>query len=608
MEKKDVVRGQINTVILSSLFDGEKYGYEIRKEIELKTSGKFILKEPTLYSSLKRLEKSGFVESSWGDLEDTNGGRRRYYRLTDKGREVCERNLNEWEYSRTLMDKLISDREIDLATAEPPVYPDSDVTSKVKRNYIRDIDANSRKETDEAEADADEDRLDPPSPTDADPYRDVHEILERNERELAEVGTYIETMRESFETRIREIENRSGEEPEESENLDGETPEENEPSEDHDESEGEYGAEEKGYFDSLSEDDDELSTKENEEKAEEESAESSAETQSIKDALSLFDDADPDASPAREADSTEEKVAETQQASDRTEPFFIEIPDQEPAAEQQPEPESLHSVRDYTSFQVEDRIQREPEYSDELSRYIQETKEKRADEEDRTYKSKLGKLLSAAKSSTSAPDTPRTASVDDEDQKIISFEAAAARSESRRKDPVENEDLKALSSKIQAEGFKIKAYDAEKNKEYKSFVLKNKLNFFASLFLFGAFAIGLLLFFLITEPVTRRGYGVYGILTGCAALLPLVAFIAYKLNPDRKTKAKFSFRESFLNCVLIFAYAFLVIMSLNLIFKVQFANVAEIVLKVFLPSFVAFQLVVACAIYAILYRNPRFYS
>ena len=60
MEKKnqpDVVRGHINTIILSALCEGDKYGYEIGKEIEAKTRGQYKLKEPTLYSSLKRLEK-----------------------------------------------------------------------------------------------------------------------------------------------------------------------------------------------------------------------------------------------------------------------------------------------------------------------------------------------------------------------------------------------------------------------------------------------------------------------------------------------------------------------------------------------------------------------
>ena len=53
----DLIRGHINTIILRSLYDGDKYGYEIIAEIERKSHGQYSLKQPSLYSALKRLEK-----------------------------------------------------------------------------------------------------------------------------------------------------------------------------------------------------------------------------------------------------------------------------------------------------------------------------------------------------------------------------------------------------------------------------------------------------------------------------------------------------------------------------------------------------------------------
>lgn len=103
----DLIRGHINTIILRSLYDGDKYGYDIINEIEKKSGGLYTLKQPTLYSALKRLEALRYVESYYGDF--SNGGRRKYFRLTDKGKEITERNLSEWEYSRTIIDSLISD-------------------------------------------------------------------------------------------------------------------------------------------------------------------------------------------------------------------------------------------------------------------------------------------------------------------------------------------------------------------------------------------------------------------------------------------------------------------------------------------------------------------
>lgn len=113
----DLIRGHINTIILRTLYDGDKYGYEIINEIEQKSKGQYILKQPTLYSALKRLESQDYVTSYWGG--SSNGGRRKYFQITDKGRQVVEQNLAEWEYSRTVIDSLISERDYDFSNPPP---------------------------------------------------------------------------------------------------------------------------------------------------------------------------------------------------------------------------------------------------------------------------------------------------------------------------------------------------------------------------------------------------------------------------------------------------------------------------------------------------------
>lgn len=113
----DLIRGHINTIILRSLYDGDKYGYEIISEIEGKSHGQYSLKQPTLYSALKRLEKDGYITSYWGG--SVGGGRRKYFSLTDEGKAISEQNQSEWEYSRTIIDSLISDRDFDFANPAP---------------------------------------------------------------------------------------------------------------------------------------------------------------------------------------------------------------------------------------------------------------------------------------------------------------------------------------------------------------------------------------------------------------------------------------------------------------------------------------------------------
>ena len=113
----DLIRGHINTIILRSLYDGDKYGYEIIAEIEQKSHGQYTLKQPSLYSALKRLEKDGYVTSYWGG--SVGGGRRKYFSLTEAGKAISEQNQAEWEYSRTVIDSLISDKDFDFSNPAP---------------------------------------------------------------------------------------------------------------------------------------------------------------------------------------------------------------------------------------------------------------------------------------------------------------------------------------------------------------------------------------------------------------------------------------------------------------------------------------------------------
>lgn len=115
----DLIRGHINTIILRALYERDKYGYEIITDIESKSHGQYTLKQPTLYSALKRLENQGYIKAYWKTDEVTLGGRRKYFTLTESGKAITEKNLAEWEYSRTIIDSLISDKSFDFAKPAP---------------------------------------------------------------------------------------------------------------------------------------------------------------------------------------------------------------------------------------------------------------------------------------------------------------------------------------------------------------------------------------------------------------------------------------------------------------------------------------------------------
>lgn len=102
----DLIRGNIDTIILKTMLNEDKYGLDIIKEVGEKSSGTYELKQPTLYSCLKRLENQELISSYWVDSDI--GGRRHYYKLTEKGREFYNKKQEEWAKSKFIIDNLLS--------------------------------------------------------------------------------------------------------------------------------------------------------------------------------------------------------------------------------------------------------------------------------------------------------------------------------------------------------------------------------------------------------------------------------------------------------------------------------------------------------------------
>ena len=105
----DLIRGHTQTIILARLMAGDNYGYEINKSIQQRTGGHYELKEATLYTAFGRQESAGHISSYWGD--ETTGARRRYYSITDSGRETYKALIDEWNRVREMIGKLIEAEE-----------------------------------------------------------------------------------------------------------------------------------------------------------------------------------------------------------------------------------------------------------------------------------------------------------------------------------------------------------------------------------------------------------------------------------------------------------------------------------------------------------------
>jgi DNA-binding PadR family transcriptional regulator len=76
--------------VLIALADGEKHGYAIIKEVARRTGGEVTLSAGTLYTIVRRFVQDGVIaESAERPDPALDDERRRYYRLTDFGREVA---------------------------------------------------------------------------------------------------------------------------------------------------------------------------------------------------------------------------------------------------------------------------------------------------------------------------------------------------------------------------------------------------------------------------------------------------------------------------------------------------------------------------------------
>lgn len=77
--------------VLVALADGEKHGYAIGKEVVTRTGGQVQLRAATLYTVIKRLLENGFLDESVARPDpEVDDERRRYYRLTPRGRRAAE--------------------------------------------------------------------------------------------------------------------------------------------------------------------------------------------------------------------------------------------------------------------------------------------------------------------------------------------------------------------------------------------------------------------------------------------------------------------------------------------------------------------------------------
>ena len=98
---KDLVAASATPMVLGILTEAESYGYAILRRINELSGGELDWTEGLLYPLLHRLERLGYVESSWQSV--TGERKRKYYRITDLGLAELAEQRRQWD---TVLDAL----------------------------------------------------------------------------------------------------------------------------------------------------------------------------------------------------------------------------------------------------------------------------------------------------------------------------------------------------------------------------------------------------------------------------------------------------------------------------------------------------------------------
>jgi len=102
---RELLKGNVPTLVLSVLAAGPLHGYGIAREIGRLSESAIQLKEGTLYPVLHAMESEGLLDSDW--VGEAEGRRSRVYRLTTEGLAELERRKAQWTMFSSAMDRVI---------------------------------------------------------------------------------------------------------------------------------------------------------------------------------------------------------------------------------------------------------------------------------------------------------------------------------------------------------------------------------------------------------------------------------------------------------------------------------------------------------------------
>ncbi len=109
-ERDDLLRGTLDMLVLKTLAGEPRHGYGIVSRIQQVSGDVLQVEEGSLYPALHRMERRGWIRSSWG-LSDSNR-RAKYYELTDAGRKQLAASKEAWTRVSGAIGKVLRARAV----------------------------------------------------------------------------------------------------------------------------------------------------------------------------------------------------------------------------------------------------------------------------------------------------------------------------------------------------------------------------------------------------------------------------------------------------------------------------------------------------------------
>jgi PadR family transcriptional regulator PadR len=104
---KELLKGSTVILVLTLLEREPMYGYQMIAAMDHHSGGVFRFKEGTIYPILHALESEGYLIADWSQGEGER--KRKYYKITNRGRDHLQALRAEWVTFRTAVDRVIGE-------------------------------------------------------------------------------------------------------------------------------------------------------------------------------------------------------------------------------------------------------------------------------------------------------------------------------------------------------------------------------------------------------------------------------------------------------------------------------------------------------------------